>query len=80
MAGGERETRVVGIRTQQIHPHKCACEACGPFYLMGLSHYEATRLLSALERTAGNQPGVTIDDGDWHAQIRYKLRDLLSDG
>lgn len=74
-----RLVRAIGWHKQQLHRSDCTCEMCGPLYLLGLSQYEADRLLDALEQTAGNPEGVRIDNGDWHGQIRYKLRDLLND-
>ena len=68
----ERLLTHVGLtRRQDSHPRDCVCESCGPLHLVGLSDYEAKRLLDALERRDGS------DTGDWHAQVRCKLRHCL---
>lgn len=68
---GERTTKVVGLWSQQMHPHGCQCEGCGPLLLIALSEYEANRLLDALNQRDGS------DTGDWHGQIRQKLEQGL---
>lgn len=44
--------------------------------VLELDRYEADRLYRALVRTRAD--GGRVDDGDWHAQVGFKLSRLLN--